>query len=104
MDAQYLKDNVYAAVTEALASMAVALPDDKVEYIGKYLLNYVERKRVHSDANAALELVLSQEKKELENIALSQVQFKLPNPSSSVQLLNMHVSNVQSKSLCDNTS
>ena len=65
MDALYLKDNVYAAVTEALASMAVALPEDKVEYIGKYLLNYVERKKVHSDSDAALCEVLSQEKKEL---------------------------------------
>lgn len=86
MDAQYLKDNVYAAVTEALASMAVALPDDKVEFIGKYLLNYVERKRVRSDANAALELVLSQEKKELENIASSQVRLTLPNPFSTMEL------------------
>lgn len=45
MDAVYLKNNVYAALTEALTSMAVALPDDKVEYMGKYLLKYVERKK-----------------------------------------------------------
>mmetsp|Transcript_1104 Transcript_1104/g.1242 ORF Transcript_1104/g.1242 Transcript_1104/m.1242 type:complete len:373 (+) Transcript_1104:116-1234(+) len=45
MDAIYLKNNVYAALTEALTSMAVALPDDKVEYMGRYLLRYVERKK-----------------------------------------------------------
>jgi hypothetical protein len=30
MDALYLKNNVYTALTEALASMAVALPDDNM--------------------------------------------------------------------------
>lgn len=50
MDALYLKNNVYGALTEALASMAVALPEDKVEYLGKYLLKYVERKQAKANA------------------------------------------------------
>ena len=44
MDAKYLKENVNEALIEALASMAVTLPDDGVEYVGKYLIQYVERK------------------------------------------------------------
>jgi hypothetical protein len=55
MDAQYLKKNVHGALTEALTSMAVALPDDKVDYIGRYLLQYVERKK--SIAVAQKELI-----------------------------------------------
>lgn len=46
MDAQYLRDNVNEALIEALASMAVTMPDDGVEYIGKYLVQYVERKAI----------------------------------------------------------
>jgi hypothetical protein len=43
MDAQYLKKNVHEALIEALASMAIALPEDGIEYLGKYLVQYVER-------------------------------------------------------------
>jgi hypothetical protein len=46
MDANYLKINVNSALTEALTSMAVALPEDGVEYVGKYLLQYVERRQL----------------------------------------------------------
>ena len=46
MDAKYLSDNVNFALTEALASMAVSLPDDGVEYVGKYLLQFVDRKNM----------------------------------------------------------
>jgi len=46
MDAKYLNDNVNFALIEALSSMAVSLPDDGVEYIGKYLLQYVARKNM----------------------------------------------------------
>lgn len=46
MDAQYLKKNVNDALSEALTSMAVALPEDGVEYVGNYLLQYVERRQV----------------------------------------------------------
>lgn len=44
MDSKYLKENVNDALTEALTAMAVAQPDDKIDYIGKYLLSYVTRK------------------------------------------------------------
>jgi hypothetical protein len=44
MDAKYLRENVNEALIEALASMAVSMPDDSVEYVGKYLIQYVERK------------------------------------------------------------
>ena len=44
MDATYLKGTVNEALTEALSAMSVGAPDDKVEYIGRYLLQYVQRK------------------------------------------------------------
>lgn len=44
MDNDYLKKNVLPALTEALGAMAIQVPDDKVEFLGKYLLTYVERK------------------------------------------------------------
>ena len=48
MDAVFLKKNVNEALTEALASMAVGMPDDKVEYMGKYLKQYVQRKALQN--------------------------------------------------------
>ena len=44
MDNDYLKKNIHQALTEGLAAMAIASPDDKVEYLGKYMLQYCERK------------------------------------------------------------
>lgn len=46
MDAAYLKQNVYGALTEALAAMTAVNPnsEDRVEFLGKYLLQYVQRK------------------------------------------------------------
>jgi hypothetical protein len=44
MDAHYLKQNVNEALAEALTSMAVALPDDRIEYLGRYLLQYASRR------------------------------------------------------------
>jgi len=44
MDAAYLRGTVNEALIEALSSMAVNMPEDKVEYIGRYLLEYVKRK------------------------------------------------------------
>ena len=43
MDTEYLRANVNIALMEGLASMAIARPDDNVDYLGKYLLQYVER-------------------------------------------------------------
>jgi len=63
MDASYLKKNVAEALSEALTSMAIIVPDDKIEYIGKFLINYVDRKNnkiiVKDDLNH-LELELSE--------------------------------------------
>ena len=44
MDALYLKENINDAITEALTSMVVSVPEDPIEYLGNYLLNYVDRK------------------------------------------------------------
>lgn len=44
MDAQYLKKNVNEALSEALSSLVAVQPEDSVEYIGNFLLQYVERK------------------------------------------------------------
>jgi hypothetical protein len=54
MDAKYLSDNVNFALTEALTSMAVALPEDGVEYVGSYLLQFVERKNMIDMVSACL--------------------------------------------------
>jgi hypothetical protein len=51
MDAQYLQQNVNEALIEALASMAITMPEDGVEFIGKYLLQYVSRKQNRSMVN-----------------------------------------------------
>ena len=60
MDAKYLNDNVNTALTEALTAMAVASPADKVEYIAKYLINYVSR--VQAKAKFQKESVAAEEK------------------------------------------
>jgi hypothetical protein len=44
MDASYLNTNVNVALSEAMTSMAVLSPDDPVEFLGQYLLKFVERK------------------------------------------------------------
>ena len=54
MDAKYLQDNINVALTEALSSMAVAQPDDGVEYVGKYLLQFVERKNLIDRVSGSL--------------------------------------------------
>lgn len=46
MDADYLKANLHDPLTEALAAMAAKVPDDKVEFIGQYLLQFVERQKI----------------------------------------------------------
>lgn len=45
MDAAYLNKNMGGALAEALTAMSVRCPDDKVEYIGKFLLEYVARRK-----------------------------------------------------------
>lgn len=48
MDANYIRENVHGPLLEALLATVLANPDDKVEFLGKYLIDYVQRK--HDDA------------------------------------------------------
>lgn len=41
MDSKYLKESVGAALSKGLSAVAVEQPDDPVEYLGNYLLNFV---------------------------------------------------------------
>ena len=52
MDAAYLRGTVNEALIEALSSMAMNMPEDKVEYIGQYLLEYVRRKSAQETQRA----------------------------------------------------
>ena len=60
MDANYLKVNVYDALTEAVAAMVIAVPEDRVEFIGQYLLAYVDRK--NNKTKLEKEVKISEEK------------------------------------------
>jgi len=69
MDNAYIQKNVLPALTEALSAMATQSPDDKVEFIGKYLLSYVDRRQAKDikgketvEAEAKLSEYLKQEK------------------------------------------
>ena len=53
MDASYLKKNVLDALTEGLAATAILSTDDQVEYLGKYLIEYVNRKKAANAVDAA---------------------------------------------------
>ena len=57
MDALYLKENIQDALTESLTSMVVSCPDDSIEFIGNYLLNYVERKAAITQVDINFELI-----------------------------------------------
>lgn len=68
MDNAYLKKNVLPALTEALTAMSVQVPDDQVDFIGKYLISFVERQRRNSqnelstqEAEKNLEIYLQEE-------------------------------------------
>ena len=43
MDALYLKENINDAICEGLTAMVVRSPDDPIEFLGNYMLNYVDR-------------------------------------------------------------
>lgn len=57
MDAQYLKKNVNEALIEALASMAIVMPEDGIEYIGKYLIQYVQRQEMKKQVKLSYFLI-----------------------------------------------
>jgi hypothetical protein len=44
MDSEYLKKNVLPALGEAIGAMAVQVPEDEVDFLGRYMLAYVSRK------------------------------------------------------------
>jgi len=68
MDANYLKSTVNEAVSEALAAMAVGVPDDKVEYIARYLKAYCARKRAQANLAAECgEIEAKHARQELDN-------------------------------------
>lgn len=50
MDAAYLKENVGEVLADGLAAVILANPPDKVEYLGMWLLNYVEKKTAEAEA------------------------------------------------------
>lgn len=57
MDAKYLTANVNGALSEALSAMVTAQPNDSIEFIGKYLLQYVERqKRIEEEKLKLIEI------------------------------------------------
>ncbi len=42
-NAAYLKENVADALSDGLAATVAAQPDDPVEYLGNFLIDYVKR-------------------------------------------------------------
>jgi len=56
MDALYAKLNVNDALVEALTSLAVVQPDDPIEYLGKYLLQWVSRRQIMAKHNDTVSL------------------------------------------------
>lgn len=56
MDAEFLKLTVNDALLEALTATAIANPDDKIDYLGNYLVQYVNRikKKRAADAEALI--------------------------------------------------
>lgn len=66
MDAHYLKQNVNEALAEALTSMAISLPDDRIEYLGRYLLQYASRREIKIKESE--ERTLADEKARLEEL------------------------------------
>lgn len=61
MDAAYLKKNVGVALAEGLASMTITMPEDKVLFLGKYLLEYVERQSKKSLENERMKEIYRKE-------------------------------------------
>lgn len=50
-----MNKNVNGALKEALTSLAVLGPDDPVEFLGQYLLKFVDRKKMAKSSSGALE-------------------------------------------------
>lgn len=48
MDVEYLKEHVAAALEEGLATVASYQPEDSVEFLGHYLLKYVQNQNLEA--------------------------------------------------------
>ena len=44
MDAQWLNENVGSVLAEALSELSTHKPEDPVDFVGNWLINYVDRK------------------------------------------------------------
>lgn len=69
MDALYLKENINDAISDGLTAMVVQSPDDPIEFLGNYLLNYVDRQieKKHRETDAVDAVAKAEEyEKELE--------------------------------------
>ncbi|RYH23630.1 hypothetical protein EON65_17680, partial [archaeon] len=73
MDSTYLKNNILAALSEALTAMAVQIPEDPVDFLGNYLLAHVERKERYEIERKQL---VDLEEKLLEKIKEDEVKEK----------------------------
>ena len=69
MDAEYLKETVGAPLSDALATLVTVQPADAVDYIGKYLLAYVEREEGRAAQQALYDEYARVEKEEGEKEA-----------------------------------
>ena len=102
MDAAYLEKNVNESLAEALTSMAVNVPDDPIEYIGKYLVTKVERLKQFEAAQVELgevETKLSEEEAatELKNKALESQEKELKEKESKFQTFLESLAKSESK-------
>jgi len=74
MDASYLKKNVCDALAESLAAMSAQNPEDKVEFLGNFLLEYVSRRKLKDSKVVDIKIALEnariddEAKKEIEKI------------------------------------
>jgi hypothetical protein len=55
LDAIYLKENVGEALAQGLTAVLVAQPEDSVEYLGKWLIKFVESQEKQTKVTFILE-------------------------------------------------
>jgi hypothetical protein len=87
MDALYIKKNVSVALTEALNSMNISLPEDKVDFVGKYLIKYVERKKKRDEEEKSLQEVLDMELNEFKEQEATQVRLMSHDVMTIIEMI-----------------